>query len=63
MATTKIACAPQNFVAGRPAGMRPQAVVLHRSGATLDEFRARFTDGSSATSAHYVVGKDGSLVQ
>lgn len=63
LSKTRVACAAQNFVSGRPPGMRPEAIVLHRSGGTLDEFRGRFTDAAASTSAHYVVGQDGSVVQ
>ena len=59
----KCTCGASNFMAGRPAGMRPEAVVLHRSGGSADDIRARFLDGATATSAHYVVGKDGHITQ
>ena len=63
MQKTRIVCAPSNFAPGRPAGMRPEAIVLHRTGGTADELRVRFLDFTQATSAHYVVCKDGSVVQ
>ena len=63
MALTRIACAPQNFASGRPSGLTVEAIVLHRTGGTFDEIRARFLDSGSATSAHYVVAKDGGVIQ
>jgi N-acetyl-anhydromuramyl-L-alanine amidase AmpD len=57
-----IGCAQGNFRAGRPAGLAPVAVVLHRSG-TRDVLRARFNDGSSGVSAHYAIGRDGAIDQ
>src|ERR1700750_2121879 len=61
MEIARIACAAANFAAGRPQGMRPEAVVLHRTGGTGDEIRVRFLNAALATSAHYVVAKDGSV--
>jgi hypothetical protein len=62
MDQTRIPCASSNFMTGRPAGMRPEAIVLHRTGGSADEIRARFLDGSTLVSAHYVVRKDGGVV-
>lgn len=59
----QIPCVADNFLAGRPAGSRPEAIVLHRSGGSAEEIRARFLDGTTATSAHYVVCKNGSVLQ
>jgi N-acetyl-anhydromuramyl-L-alanine amidase AmpD len=58
-----MSCAAGNFRRGRPAGLLPQAVVLHRSGGSRDTFRARFNDPSASVSAHYVVGRDGTVDQ
>ena len=41
--------------------MRPEAIVLHRSGGTAEEIRVRFLDATTAISAHYVVAKDGGV--
>jgi N-acetyl-anhydromuramyl-L-alanine amidase AmpD len=58
-----VGCAPQNFRAGRPAGQQPQMIVLHSaSGTVADATRAFFAPGS-ARSAHYIVGRDGSVTQ
>lgn len=58
-----IGCASANFRADRPAGFTPTAVVLHRSGGSLEALRRRFSDPSSSTSAHYGVGADGTVEQ
>jgi hypothetical protein len=59
----QIPCVADNFLTGRPAGSRPEAIVLHRSGGSAEEIRARFLDRTTATSAHYVVCKNGSVLQ
>lgn len=43
--------------------MRPEAIIVHRTGGTGDELRARFQDPGSSLSAHYLVGRDGSIIQ
>jgi hypothetical protein len=63
MEKMKLSCAPSNFAAGRPAGMQPEAIVLHRTGGSADQIRVRFLDGTTVTSAHYCVGLDGGIVQ
>ena len=63
MTKTRVACAVSNRMTGRPQGMRPEAIVLHRSGWTAERIRARFTDGTTLVSAHYVVTKEGNLIQ
>ena len=56
-----IGCHPGNFRSGRPAGLRPEMIVLHSaSGTVADATRAFFTP-ESARSAHYVIGRDGSI--
>jgi N-acetyl-anhydromuramyl-L-alanine amidase AmpD len=57
----KVGCAASNFRQGRPVGQTPRAIVLHRSGGSLAEVRARFADPTSALSAHYGVGRDGTI--
>jgi hypothetical protein len=44
-----ISIAVENFRAGRPAGLRPEAVVLHRSGGSREFWRASFNDASDFT--------------
>jgi N-acetyl-anhydromuramyl-L-alanine amidase AmpD len=63
MAARWIGCASANFRAGRPPGLAPAAIVLHRSGGTLDALRRRFADPASSISAHYCLGVDGSVEQ
>jgi N-acetyl-anhydromuramyl-L-alanine amidase AmpD len=58
-----IGCAPQNFHSGRPPDLTPSAIVLHRSGGSLSDLRARFAEPTSSLSAHYAVGRDGSIDQ
>src|SRR4051812_26075993 len=59
MKKTTIACAASNFSPGRPTGIQPEAIVLHRTGGTADQTRIRFLDAATVTSAHYFVGTDG----
>jgi N-acetyl-anhydromuramyl-L-alanine amidase AmpD len=56
-------CADANFRAGRPAGFAPTAIVVHRTGCSLQGFRAMFADPTSARSAHYGIGFDGRIEQ
>jgi N-acetyl-anhydromuramyl-L-alanine amidase AmpD len=63
MPPTFIGCAVENFRPGRPGGFRPDAIVLHRSGGSRESWRARFNDPAAQQSAHYVVGRDGSIDQ
>jgi len=63
MEKTRIACAASNFLVGRPLGMRPQAIVLHRTGGTVEQIRVRFLDGATTILAHYVIAKDGTVFQ
>ena len=58
-----VGCSPRNYHAGRPASLRPTAIVFHRSGGSLAGLRARFADPTSSLSAHYAVGLDGSVEQ
>lgn len=62
MGDVRLPCAPSNFLAGRPAGIRPEAIVLHRNGRTAEQIRARFCNATSAVSAHYVVSKAGAVL-
>jgi N-acetyl-anhydromuramyl-L-alanine amidase AmpD len=58
-----VGCSPRNYHAGRPASLAPRAIVLHRSGGSLAQIRARYADPQSSLSAHYAVGRDGSVEQ
>ena len=58
-----IGCHADNFRAGRPAGLGPELIVLHATDrSAADAARTFFTAGTSR-SAHYVVGRDGSVTQ
>jgi N-acetyl-anhydromuramyl-L-alanine amidase AmpD len=54
--------APQNFRAGRPAGFTPDSIVLHRTGGTVADLRRRFASPPAGCSAHYIVGRDGTVI-
>jgi N-acetyl-anhydromuramyl-L-alanine amidase AmpD len=58
-----IGCGADNFRQGRPAGLRPEMIVLHRLGGTLRAAAARFSKAGAALSAHYAVGKQGEIHQ
>lgn len=58
-----IGCAAANFRAGRPAGYQPTAIVIHRTGGSLQGLKNRFADPTSSLSAHYAVGLDGRVEQ
>ena len=58
-----IGCAAGNFQAGRPPGITPGALVLHRSGGSRSDLRVRFNDPRSVMSVHYVVARDGAIDQ
>ncbi len=60
---TWVGCASANFTVGRPGGHRPSAIVIHRTDRTLALLRARFNDPQALMSAHYGVGRDGTVEQ
>ncbi|HEY7390403.1 MAG TPA: peptidoglycan recognition family protein [Bryobacteraceae bacterium] len=57
-----IGCSSGNFQIGR-AGLRPEAVVVHRTGGSLADIDARFLKAGTFSSAHYAIGIDGSVHQ
>jgi N-acetyl-anhydromuramyl-L-alanine amidase AmpD len=57
-----IGCLASNFAPGR-AGFRPEAVVIHRTGGSLQDIDARFAQNSSFSSSHYAIGLDGEVHQ
>ena len=61
MPVTFIGSATTNFRVGRPAGFRPEAIVLHRTGGSRAFWRSRFNTAAATISAHYVVGRDGTV--
>lgn len=52
-----------NFAASRPGGWRPQAIVIHVMDGSLTGTDAWFNDPASGVSAHYGIGKDGTVHQ
>lgn len=61
METTWIGCAPDNFHPGRPAGMKPETIVLHSLAGSLVEGGQRFNRPGTSLSAHYGVGQNGEI--
>jgi N-acetylmuramoyl-L-alanine amidase len=58
-----VGCHPANFRKGRPAGVVPDAVVIHVIVGSLRTADAWFNDARAQVSAHYAVGKDGTVHQ
>jgi hypothetical protein len=58
-----IGCAAGNFRKGRPTGFAPEAIVIHIIDGSLQSAGVHFNDPASIVSAHYAVGKDGSIHQ
>lgn len=54
---------PQNFRSGRPLGFRPEAIVVHIMDGSLAGTDSWFNDRRSGVSAHYGIGKDGTVHQ
>lgn len=61
MPRTFIGSAASNFRAGRPAGFKPEAIVLHRTGGSREFWRSRFNNPAATISAHYLVCRDGTV--
>jgi N-acetylmuramoyl-L-alanine amidase len=58
-----VGCHPGNFRKGRPAGVVPDAVVIHVIVGSLRTADAWFGDARAHVSAHYGIGKDGVVHQ
>lgn len=58
-----IGCASTNFRPGRPAAMRPEAIVVHVIAGSLASADSWFNDPVAHVSAHYGVGFDGRVHQ
>lgn len=58
-----VGCAEGNFRKGRANGMKPEAIVIHIICGSLESAKAEFADPASQLSAHYGVGRDGSVLQ
>src|SRR5438874_2970529 len=63
MAISWIGCAPGNFRQGRPAGFRPEAVVIHIMDGPMSAADSHFNDPKAKVSAHYGIGRDGEIHQ
>ncbi len=58
-----VGCASSNFRSGRPAGFKPEAVVIHIAEGSLASVDAWFNNQAAVVSAHYCVGKNGDVHQ
>jgi N-acetyl-anhydromuramyl-L-alanine amidase AmpD len=58
-----VGCASSNFRSGRPAPNRPEAIVIHIMAGSLRGTDLWFGNPASSVSAHYGVGKDGTVHQ
>jgi hypothetical protein len=56
-------CAPSNFRAGRPSGLRPTAIVIHIMEGSIGSADNWFNNPASSVSAHYGVAKSGEVHQ
>src|SRR6185437_10548693 len=56
-------CAPGNFRAGRPSGLRPAAIVIHIMEGSIGSADDWFQNPASSVSAHYGVAKSGEVHQ
>lgn len=60
---TFVGCAPVNFRTGRPAGFKPEAIVIHIGEGSLRSIDMQFSDPNARVSAHYCVSKSGDIHQ
>lgn len=60
---TFVGCAPVNFRPGRPAGFKPEAIVIHIGEGSLRSIDMQFNDPNARVSAHYCVSKSGDIHQ
>lgn len=58
-----VGCAEANFRQRRANGMKPEAIVIHIICGSLESARKEFADPASQLSAHYGVGRDGTVLQ
>jgi N-acetyl-anhydromuramyl-L-alanine amidase AmpD len=54
---------PRNFRVGRPGAWQPKAIVIHVMDGSLAGTDAWFNDPASGVSAHYGIGRDGTIHQ
>jgi hypothetical protein len=57
-----IGCSASNYKSGR-GGLKPEAIVIHRSGGELSQIDARLNQSQTFRSAHYAVGVNGEVHQ
>ena len=60
---TFVGCAAVNFRRGRPAGFKPEAIVIHIGEGSLRSIDMQFNDPNARVSAHYCVSKSGDIHQ
>ena len=58
-----VGCAPGNFRSGRPAGLKPEAIVIHIGEGSIRAIDGWFNDARASVSAHYCVTKAGEVHQ
>src|SRR5512137_1050190 len=58
-----IGCAPDNFRKGRPAGLKPEMIVLHTLDGSLADADVRYSRPGVLMSVHYAVGNNGKINQ
>lgn len=63
MPATWVGAHSSNFARGRAGGWRPSAIVIHVMDGSLVGTDAWFNDPASRVSAHYGIGKDGTVHQ
>src|SRR5579871_4128983 len=58
-----VGCAAANFRKSRADGLKPEAIVIHIIVGSLESAKQQFADPASQVSAHYGVGRDGTILQ
>jgi N-acetyl-anhydromuramyl-L-alanine amidase AmpD len=58
-----IGAAAGNFRVGRPAGMKPEIIVLHTINGSLADAASRYNSAGTSVSSHYAVGAGGEVQQ
>jgi N-acetyl-anhydromuramyl-L-alanine amidase AmpD len=58
-----IGCAPGNFRIGRPAGFKPDIIVLHSADGSLANAGMRYNKSGALQSMHYAIGNNGEIHQ
>ncbi|MBD9357070.1 N-acetylmuramoyl-L-alanine amidase [Methylomonas albis] len=58
-----IGCAPGNCRVGRPAGFKPDIIVLHSADGSLADASVRYNKSGALQSMHYAIGNNGEIHQ